>query len=249
MVQKRADVNKDVYAEKDEREGQRGMRVPAVWLLACVLLVVSGAGYRVLAGYLGRLDTSTRLPVPLKNIPAEIGDWRGQDVELSETVLKIAGNDDYLHRFYVNSETSQWANVYVAYSANPRSMLGHRPQVCYPNAGWQHGSTDHIDITSVLGREVPCLLHRFYRAGSDTDGIVVLNYYVVNGKMTDEERTFSGVGWRTPNVSGDIARYVAQVQISSTLENSAMAAAREFADAIIDYLPEENGTVRAAIGY
>jgi hypothetical protein len=213
-----------------------------------VLLVASGVVYKVLAGHLGHLDSFISLPVPLKNIPEEIGDWRGRDVELSEAVLKVADNDDYLNRLYINESSDQWANVYVAYSGNPRTMLGHRPQVCYLSAGWQHDGTDHIKITSPSGREIPCLLHRFHRASSEAEEIVVLNFYVLNGEITDDEGTFSGVGWRLPNISGNIARYVTQVQVSSVLENSVRVAASEFADVVMDYLPDTEGVVRAAVG-
>lgn len=217
-----------------------------VWVLACVLLLASGIVYKVLAAHLDRAEYSITLPVPLKEMPGTFGDWRGEDVPLSETVLKVAGNDDYLSRLYVNKTSQQWANVYVAYSANPRTMRGHRPQVCYPSSGWQHKSTDHITVKTTSGREVRCMLHRFYKAGSGSEEVVVLNYYVLNGQVTDDEGTFSGVSWRVPNISGDIARYVAQVQVSSTLENSVLAAAGEFADLVMDYLPDENGDVRAA---
>ncbi len=231
-------------------QGERAWRGAAavwcVWLLACVLLVASGVAYKVLAGRLDRLDSFINMPVPLKNIPGKIGDWLGRDVELSESVLKVAGNDDYLNRLYVNESSDQWANVYVAYSADPRTMLGHRPQECYRSSGWQHDGTDHIKITSLSGREMPCLLHRFHRASNEAEEIVVLNFYVLNGKITDDEGTFSGMGWRLPNISGKIARYVAQVQVSSVLENSVRAAASEFADLVMDYLPDEEGVVRAA---
>jgi hypothetical protein len=78
------------------------------------------------------------------------------------------------------------------------------------------------------------------------DEIVVLNFYVLNGRLTRDERGFSGVGWRRPNIDGDPARYVAQVQISSVLENSVRTVAKNLTDRILDFLPDENGRVRAA---
>jgi len=75
---------------------------------------------------------------------------------------------------------------------------------------------------------------------------VVLNFYIVNGQLTSDESVFSGVGWRTPNIGGDPARYVAQVQISSVLENSIRTAAKEIADVILDFLADKDGKVKAA---
>jgi hypothetical protein len=74
---------------------------------------------------------------------------------------------------------------------------------------------------------------------------VVLNFYIVNGRLTSDESVFSGVGWRTPNIAGDPAHYAAQVQISSVLENSAMTAAKEMTELLLDFFPDEHGRVRA----
>jgi len=57
---------------------------------------------------------------------------------------------------------------------------------------------------------------------------------------------FSGVGWRTPNIEGNPARYVAQVQISSIIENSIRTAAKDMTDLILEFFPDENGRVGAA---
>jgi len=76
--------------------------------------------------------------------------------------------------------------------------------------------------------------------------IVVLNFYILNGRITADEKDFSGLLDRRPNIAGDPARYVAQVQISSVLENSIITAAKEMADVILDFLPDKDGKVKAA---
>ncbi|MGI6125249.1 MAG: hypothetical protein ACOYIG_13935, partial [Acetivibrionales bacterium] len=52
--------------------------------------------------------------------------------------------------------------------------------------------------------------------------------------------------WRLPNISGNIARYVTQVQISSVLEKSVRDAAADFVDVVLKYLPDANDVVAAA---
>jgi EpsI family protein len=187
------------------------------------------------------------LPVPLGKFPFEIGNWIGKDVPLSESILRVAQNDDYLNRSYTEESTGASVMLYVAYTARPRTMLGHRPQVCYPGSGWVHVGTERSQITAG-SLTIPCLVHRFHRPEGDRREIVVLNYYVVNGKMTNDESVFSGVGWRTPNIQGDPARYVAQVQVSSNTEAPARKAAAEFADYVLGFLPDEQGKVRAGNG-
>lgn len=218
-----------------------------LWLLVVVLLLCSGVIYHSVAEHLqGISESPITLPVPLAEFPLEVGQWSGREIPIPVNVQKVAGNDDFLSRLYINKETSQWVNIYVAYTARPRTMLGHRPQVCYPAHGWVHDSTDHKEVISRRGLEIPCLLHRFHRPAPNHEEMLVLNFYIVNGQLTDDESVFSGVGWRTPNIAGDPARYVAQVQVSSILENSARSGAKDFTDLILDYFPDSDGTVKAA---
>jgi len=222
------------------------MSVFRVWILAVLLLVCSGITYRALASRLKLVvGTPVELPVPLSAFPKQIGHWAGKDVPISENIQRAAGNDAFLNRLFINKSSNLWANVYIAYTAHPRTMLGHRPQICYVAGGWVHESTELTNMTSSTGREIPCLLHRFRRPSPETEETVVLNFYIVNGQLTSDERVFSGMGWRTPNIDGNPARYVTQVQISSVFENSVRSAARDITDLVLDFFPDVNGKVRA----
>lgn len=216
------------------------------WLLAISALLLAGAVYRVAASRLKLVaDTPVLLPVPLSAFPKEIHDWTGKDVPLPVNVQRVARADDFLSRLYINRTNNRWANVYIPYTAHPRTMLGHRPQVCYPAGGWVHDSTEPSEVISSSGREIPCLIHRFHMPAPGYEERIVLNFYILNGQLTADESGFSGVGWRTPNIDGDPARYVAQVQISSVLENSVLTAAEDMADLIVEFFPDENGKVGA----
>ena len=233
-------------AEEFIAAGSGKMPFYFVWILAVFLLISSGITYRVLASRLKlAVDTPVELPVPLSFFPTKIGNWVGKDVPISQNIQRVAGNDAFLNRLFINDLSNEWVNVYIAYTAQPRTMLGHRPQICYVAGGWVHDSTELTDVTSSAGREFPCLLHRFHRPSPETEETVVLNFYIVNGQLTTDERVFSGVGWRTPNIDGSPARYVTQVQISSFFENSVRTAARDIAELILEYFPDVNGKVRA----
>lgn len=217
-----------------------------VCILALILLTLSGIVYRVLASHLQFVvDSPITLPVPLRTFPTEIGNWTGKDVPIPENIQRVAAVDDFLSRLYINRTTNQWANVYVPYTARPRTMLGHRPQVCYPAGGWIHDSTEPSEVISSSGRKIPCLIHHFHIPPPGYEERIVLNFYILNGQLTADESGFSGVGWRTPNIAGDPARYVTQVQISSVLENSVRTAAEDMTDLMLDFFPDENGEVRA----
>jgi len=216
-------------------------------ILACSVLVVFGIAYRVIASRLRVAEETTiKLPVPLRSMPDRIGRWNGEDVPITEAVLEATGNDDFINRLYVNTNTDQWANLYVGYSGRPRTMIGHRPDVCYQAGGWIYDYHKKANLLSKSGRKFPCLVHKFHRPEPDTRQVFVLNFYVLNGQTTSDERVFTGLGWRTPNIDGNPARYVAQAQISSSLESSVRAFAREAVDVLMEFLPDENGIVRAS---
>jgi hypothetical protein len=124
-------------------------------------------------------------------------------------------------------------------------MLGHQPRVCYPGNGWVHDSTEKSQFTTQQGQEISCLIHRFHKPAPAYDEIVVLNFYVVNGQLSIDQKGFSGVFSRRLNLTRNSARYVAQIQISSILENSVRKAAEDMTEFILDFLPDENGDVAA----
>lgn len=217
-----------------------------VWVLAVLLLISAGITYRLLASHLKLVvGTPVALPVMLSAFPKQIGNWAGEDVPIPPNIQRVAGNDASLNRLYTDEINNQWANIYIAYTAHPRTMLGHRPRICYVAGGWVHDSTQPAQVTSSSGREFPCLIHRFHRPEPVNEEIVVLNFYIVNGQLTSDEGVFSGVEWRTPNIDGNPARYVTQVQISSILENSILTAAKDMAELVLDFFPDENGEVKA----
>jgi hypothetical protein len=206
--------------------------------VAVLVIAASGTVYRVWAQKLDALSQIKVLPsIPFDQFPKTIGNWQGEDVPISETVLKVAANDDYVHRFYVNNMQRQNGSLYVAYTAEPRRMLGHRPRVCYVGNGWIHDGSEDYRIETSSGRTINALLHRFHRPGLDYQNIIVINYYVINGVPTSNHKDFSGLRWRRPKKSDGRMDYVAQVQISSISESAAKTMAAEMSDPVFFHLP------------
>lgn len=217
-----------------------------VWAVAFVLLLACGLTYRVLASHLKLVNQNPiLLPIPLSEIPLQIHHWQGKDVPIPVKIQLVAGNDDFINRLYIKELSNEWANIYIGYTARPRTMLGHRPQVCYPASGWVHDGTNEGKTFSKLGIEIPYLIHNFRRPAPEYDQRFVLNFYIVNGRLTKDESVFSGLGWRTPNIEGDPALYAAQIQISSVLESSVLDAAKDTLDILLNYFPDREGLVPA----
>lgn len=217
------------------------------WLLAISVLFAAGVFHRTVVSHLKTsLNTPVQLPISLSEFPTEIADWVGQDVSIPDNVIRIAGSDDYFYRIYRHKSTGHWVNVYVSYSGRPRTMVGHRPEVCYGAAGWICDGTISSEFQRTDYQSAPCQIHRFRKPGPYGSEVVVLNYYILNGQIMNSESGFSGIAWRTPNIAGNPARYVAQVQIISVLESQVRLAAQNMTDLICDFLPDRNGLVKAA---
>jgi len=136
--------------------------------------------------------------------------------------------NDSLSRRYINGASNTWADVYiVCCSSRPSGILSHRRRVCYPAHGWKHDRAVQSQFTSRARRQVDCLIHRFHKPTPMYDQTLVLNFYVLNGQIIADENDFSGPFSRTPNIARGPSRYVAQVQISSVLENSVRTAAKD----------------------
>lgn len=222
-----------------------------VWILAVLLLLSAGIAYRVPASHLKLLFSKPiELPVPLSKFPKHLGNWVGSELSIPAITREYMEKnfaDDFFSRRYINSATKTWADVYVVYcSSRPGGIRGHRPRVCYAGHGWLHDSTEASQFTSQAGREIDCSIHKFYNQNLARDKIVVLNFYVSNGQLAAKESSFLRLFSRRPNISRNPGRYIAQVQISSVLESSVMEAAKGMAEVILDFLPDENGRVRAA---
>jgi EpsI family protein len=217
------------------------------WLAVCMVLIACGAAYRItMAKYRPLMSARIELPVPLSAFPLNIGDWRGEERPLTPEIEHIAGNDDYTHRVYLNRATGEGVFFYIAYSGRPATMIGHRPQVCYVGAGWINDASDPDVVASTGGMRLPCLVHRFHMPPPQSSNVVVLNYYVLNGVPTNDEDQFTGVGMRLPNIEGNPARYVAQVQIASPSEAAVRHFAELTADEVLSRLPDRQGQVKAA---
>lgn len=221
-----------------------------IWTLTIFLLTSAGITYRVLASHLKLIiDKHVMLPIPLSKFPLQVGDWAGKELSIPNITKEYMEShfaDDFLSRRYFNSITKAWADVYIVYcSSKPAGILGHRPQICYPAHGWIHDGTERSQFTSQNTQQMPCLLQRFHKPAPGYEQVVVLSFYILNGRITTNEDDFSNLFGRRPNIAGDPAYYVAQVQISSVLENSVHSITKSITDLIMDFLPDMNGNIKA----
>ena len=178
------------------RSADGRVSVTLVWILTMALLVSSGIAYRAVAA---GLKNPIALPVSLSQFPRALYGWTGDDSPIQASTVEYMRThfaDDYFSRRYVNSSTSQGADLYVVYcSSKPGGIIGHNPTYCYPGNGWKLEGTTPSQIVTHSERVVDCLVHRFSKSTPAYQEIVVVNFYVVNGLISVRERDFSNF-WR-----------------------------------------------------
>jgi hypothetical protein len=223
---------------------------PAI-ALAIVLLVGAGEGYRAGARRLDLIfGNPVRLPLPLRAIPIQVGAWSGKEQALKTTTeeyMRANFADDYISRSYFNKDRRIPADLYVVFcSSRPAGLLGHKPDVCLPMNGYTLDKTTRTEVVTRTGQKIPCRIQQFHKRPPEYSERFVLSFYVVNGQITLSEEEFSSFWGRRPNLSGNLARYVAQVQVSALTADSACLAAADLVDEILTFLPDRHGRVKAA---
>ncbi len=231
----------------------RQVRTAAV--AAAALLVASGFGFRALDNYLQRPNGSVPLPAgALASLPLRLGMWQGQDAPIDDALRLATDTDDLVSRQYRRQPDGARASLYLAYGVRARDLTPHRPEVCYPGAGWTLEHTADTQLPVPNGSPLACRILRFAKGGFDQRRIVVVNYYIVDGQYCPDVSLLRSKAWR--GSSG--VRYMAQVQITASVdgladaraaEATATAFATESAAAIRAVLPAapDNATAQTAL--
>jgi EpsI family protein len=151
-------------------------------------------------------------PEALQRLPMQIGDWTGQDVPLAETIVRKTGTDGHINRRYSRHGGLENVGLYIAYGITARALAGHRPENCYKGAGWTLLDRQSMEVSLANGGGLPCSIFNFSRGGLNAERIVVLDYFIVDGRLCGDASLLLSRAWR----GSDTVDYVAQVQISST---------------------------------
>jgi len=199
-----------VEAIPQQREASTS--VLSVLLFWTGLLVVVGVVHRHGFGAANASSTTASAP-NLDAVAYRLDKWDGVDVPMDSRVLAASHTDAHINRRYVNRDSRDALDLYVAFTHRPVNMLGHRPDVCYPANGWIADGIDHTTVHGVDGDVFDCLLHRFSRGDADGERLVVANYYVLPSGTTTDWNAFAGLQWRRRASGAEPAIFVAQVQV------------------------------------
>jgi len=105
-------------------------------LTASVFVVGSGVIHGLIIDRWGSSDDVSHAAASLKQVPAEIGNWKSQEFTISDTELKIGEIDGYLSRAYTNQEDGSMVNLMIV-CGRPGPISVHTPDICFRGAGYQ----------------------------------------------------------------------------------------------------------------
>jgi EpsI family protein len=182
--------------------------------VAFAVLIVSGVTYRSLAGHYGRRTEGIRIERgTLSKLPTKVSEWLGYDIPLGGAVIQATDTDDHVNRKYVQARGGRQVSLWLAYGIRLRDLQPHRPEICYPGAGWTLDDIKEVSLQLEAGGKLPCRILSFHRGGLYSGVVVVLNYYIVDGTYCPDVSLLRSKQWRLGE-SG--ARYAAEVQIASS---------------------------------
>jgi EpsI family protein len=141
----------------------------------------------------------------------ELGEWKGLDVPLDERTVRATDTDDHIHRVYVRGP-GEVVTLFVAYGVRMRDLLPHRPEVCYPSAGWTLLRAHTAVQGTNDGEPWEGRFLRFRQGGFEAAETTVFNYYLIDGRACPDVSLLRSKAWKTRTQT----RYAAQVQMAVT---------------------------------
>jgi len=101
-------------------------------------------------------------------LPARLGPWRGEDVEVPLAEQRILKPNAMLSRRLSMLGGDERAQLLIIHCRDVRDMLGHWPASCYVSAGWApEKDAGRVITVSNAGLGLKALRHRFSRARAE----------------------------------------------------------------------------------
>ena len=123
--------------------------------------------------------------LPLKQFPAQLGNWSGTDVAIEKDVLEVLGPGDFLVRIYQSQEKTPYIDLFIAYFRSQRAGdTIHSPQHCLPGAGWAPIENKRITLT-MPGHE-PFPANRYLIAKGDSRQLVLYWFWAHDRGVASE---------------------------------------------------------------
>lgn len=149
-----------------------------LWIVALVLLGGTALLHAMSHG------EAVVVHAPLRDLPNSIGNWKGHDQPLEQSILTVLSVTDYTNRLY-ESPNEPPVQLYVGYYASQRTGdTIHSPKNCLPGAGWDPVRSDYATIQLSDGRQI---VVNEYVIEQGLDKELVFYWYQGRGRVVASE--------------------------------------------------------------
>ncbi|MHC4167963.1 MAG: exosortase C-terminal domain/associated protein EpsI [Planctomycetota bacterium] len=194
---------------KNQSQHKRSVILAAT--AASLVMLTYGTGYRLLTG---------RPPPPgdvtsedLAKLPLQLGNWAGREEPLSDEVIEATDTDAHLSRTYLRRNPPESVRLFIGYGVTPTDLAPHRPEVCYVGAGRDLIRRSDVRLDLDDGIKLPCNVLQFSPGGRDNNGVVVLDFYIIDGQYYADVSAVRKMAWRALFRLKDVD-HIVQVQIA-----------------------------------
>ena len=150
-------------------------RTPNYKLVLAILVVVCAATYWARLKPVRVLFTAD-----LDALPKAVGSWTGRDLAIDQPIRQSMNADRILARTYTNAGGDFGITLWIVYRKFGRRDFVHRPEMCYPAAGWEITGKGRTTVPHG-GRDIQAVKITAER-GFDREVIV---YWFASGERTE----------------------------------------------------------------
>lgn len=211
--------------------------------VASGLMLVFGLGYRAVAAKMeSPVNTTPVSQEALDRLPLKIADWTGRDTPVDANIIEATDTDAHISRQYVLNSGFGSVSLWIASGVRARDLMPHRPEVCYVGSGYTLVKQQSPDLDMADGGILPCSAMEFSRGTLNSNRVLVLYYYIVDGQYCRDVSQ-----WRYKLVWTQIG-YIAQVQVVTAISQttSADVAMRQASGFAVESAPLIAGLFRTA---
>lgn len=181
------------------------------YFLVIALLIISG----VFVYMLQHNVAGAMFSADLNKLPLKMSGWSGSDQKLEKIVKDALNADSILSRSYVNHNTGDSVGLLIVYRKYGRRDFAHRPEMCYPAAGWELVGKKYITLTyqgkQVKAMEVTAekagardIVVYFFASGDRTESNFIVQQYKMSfDRLSKQKYGWSFIRFNAPSMESD----------------------------------------------